>query len=243
MFGIVIGSFLNVLIHRLPREMAVHKGHSVCPACNHRLHPCDLIPLLSFFSLGGKCRYCKEKIAWRYPLVEALNGVLYMAIAWRFGLNLQSVLYALIGSVLLCIAFIDWEHLLIPDSLNIALLVLGVGLLFSHEAIPLFERMLGAMCVSLLLFAVAAFSRGRAMGGGDIKLMTALGFCLGWQRITLTLMLGAVLGSLVLLALRKTKYALGRQVPFGTFLSAAGILSLLFGWEMFEWYIHNAKLF
>lgn len=231
-----------MLIHRLPREMAVHKGNSVCPACDHRLYPRDLIPLFSFLTLGGKCRYCKEKIAWRYPLVEALNGVLYMVLVLRFGLNLQSVLYALIASVLLCIAFIDWAHLLIPDSLNVALLLLGVGLLFSHEAIPLLERMIGAMCVSLLLFAVAAISGGRAMGGGDIKLMTALGFCLGWQRITLTLMLGAVLGSLVMLALRKTKYALGRQVPFGAFLSVAGILSLLFGWELFEWYIHNAML-
>ncbi|MEG1774080.1 MAG: prepilin peptidase [Oscillospiraceae bacterium] len=238
LFGLIIGSFLNALIYRLPRELSIVHGNSLCPSCGHRLYAVDLVPLFSWALLRGKCRYCHEPISPRYPAVEAINAALYLAVGLRFGLTLEALASAILCSSLLAIAVIDWQEMLIPDSLCVAVAVAGVLLLVSGSgAVSPRDRLIGAFCVSVPLLLIALVSRGRAMGGGDIKLMAALGLCLGWKLTLLTTLSGAVLGTLVVLLLRRTRFALGREVPFGCFLAIAGI-AVLFGGEAFlGWYL------
>ncbi len=239
LFGLVIGSFLNVLIYRLPRGISPAHGFSMCPSCEHRLYPIDLIPLFSWIGLKGKCRYCGAPISPRYPAVELANALLWMAAFWRYGFGLPALAMAAVCSCLLCIVFTDWEHMMIPDSFSIVMAGAGVLLLYTTDSPDWLERLIGAVCVSGLFLLIALVSGGRAMGGGDIKMMAALGLCLGWKLTLLTTMLGSVLGSAVLLILHFTRFDRGRKAPFGTFLAVGGIAAILFGNEMILWYLGN----
>ncbi|MEG1779351.1 MAG: prepilin peptidase [Oscillospiraceae bacterium] len=237
LFGIIIGSFLNVCIYRLPLELSVHKGHSYCPHCKADLHALDLIPLFSYLFLGGKCRYCKQHISWQYPAVELANGLLWLGIFLRFGLTATAVAYAAVVSCLIVIFMTDFTHMIIPDSMNLVIAIAGVVLFITNPDMRI-ERIIGMCCVSLVFLLIALVSHGKAMGGGDIKLMAALGLCLGWKLILLTTLLGAVLGSITYLFLKHSKaHALGRLVPFGAFLAIGGIISILFGHDIIHWYL------
>jgi leader peptidase (prepilin peptidase)/N-methyltransferase len=236
-YGLLVGSFVNVLIYRLPRGFSIARGRSQCTRCRHTLRAADLVPLASWIALGGRCRYCGSAVSPRYPAVEAANALLWAGVALRFGPTVQSAAMAVVCSCLLAVAFIDWEHMIIPDSLNLVLAAAGLVLLFLTDGLPFYDRMAGAVCVSGPLLLIALVSQGRAMGGGDIKLTAALGLCLGWRLMLLTLFFGAVGGTLLLLLLRGSRLALGRQVPFGTFLAAGGILAILAGEQIIGWYL------
>lgn len=236
LFGIVVGSFLNVLIYRLPRELNIAKGYSFCPACHHRLYPVDLVPVFSWLFLRRRCRYCGEPISWVYPAVELANALLWVGCYIAFGLTGEALAAAGICSALIVVAFCDWQHREIPDSMNITIALMGVILVFVSNALALKERLIGAICVSGVLFLLAFVTGGRAMGGGDIKLMAALGLCLGWKLTVFTTFLGALLGSITFVVLSKTKSKLGREVPFGTFLAAAGVIALFWGDQLLRWY-------
>lgn len=236
--GLLVGSFLNVVIYRLPLGLSIVRGRSHCTHCNEVLRAVDLIPVASYVTLRGKCRYCGGPISPRYPAVELANALLWSGVVILFnGLNAEAAAMAAVSSCLLAVGFIDWEHQIIPDSLNLIIALAGLLLLFKTDRLTAYDRLIGAVCVSVPLLLIALVSRGRAMGGGDIKLTAALGFCLGWRLMLLTLFLSTVGGTILLLLLRPTRWALGRRVPLGTFLAAAGIAAILFGGDLINWYL------
>ena len=244
-FGLVIGSFLNVCIYRMPRDISVVFPSSRCPSCNSAIRAWDNIPVLSYVVLGGKCRHCKAKISARYPLVEALNAALYAAVFWRYGLGWPFAGYCVFCSVLVVITFIDLDFQIIPD--RITLPGIPIGLVAGSLLLPdpfLRATLLGykASLIGMVagggfFYLVAVLSRG-GMGGGDIKMMAMVGALMGWKSILLTTFLGSLTGSAVGIFLmlfkgggRKTK------VPFGPFLAFGSIITLLFGQEILLWYI------
>ena len=196
LFGITIGSFLNVCIYRIPRGETVVTTPSHCMTCGHKLSWFELIPLFSYIFLGGRCRSCKSHISPQYPIIEALNGFLYVLVFAVNGLNVISIIYALFTSALIVLTVIDWRTYEIPISINIFILVLGclkVVLDFNN----FFDYLIGFFIVSGFLLILYMVTGGRAIGGGDIKLMAAAGLLLGWQLIVLEFFIGCILGSIL----------------------------------------------
>lgn len=246
LFGTVLGSFLNVLIYRLPLGLNFAKGSSFCPKCKHPLKWYDLFPLFSWIFLGGKCRYCKAKISPIYPVVESLNAVLWV-LAYVFLCNAELSLallgYCVACSALIVVFFIDWKHQIIPDSMWITVLVGGVLVyiqqLLDHGFVwqELVSRVVGFFLVSALLLILGLVYKG-GMGGGDIKLMAAAGFLLGWRNVLVALMFGAVIGVLYLGVTKSLKKSeMKKQVPFGPHLATGIVLSLYFADPLLNWYI------
>ncbi|MDR1271634.1 MAG: prepilin peptidase [Clostridiales Family XIII bacterium] len=252
--GAVMGSFLNVLIYRVPRGMDFVKGYSMCPNCEHRLYPKDLVPIFSYLFLGRKCRYCKEPISPRYMLIETLMGGLALLSCFAFtkptaflspGTALPGS-YAGIAAATLCFAalfllvaitFIDMDTMEIYDSMNLALLVCGIAAIWLGPSVTLASRFIGLFCVSVPLFAIAFFIGG-AFGGGDVKLMAAAGFLLGWQCVLLALFIGIVLGgiyAIAMLAMKKLKK--GDHFAFGPALCTGIAISMFAGDTIIKWYL------
>lgn len=209
LFGIVIGSFLNVLIYRLPIGLDFKKGSSFCPKCNHDLKWYDLVPIFSYIFLRGKCRYCKAKISPQYPIVEALNGIMYV-LAFLFltdgALKPELFGYCIILSCLIVLSWTDFKHNIIPDSMWICILIGGIELYIcdvvrnGFDWSKLLDRIIGFFIVSCsLLILGIIFTKLKgvdAIGGGDIKLMAAAGFVLGWKCTVLATVVGTVIGLL-----------------------------------------------
>lgn len=234
-FGIVIGSFVNVLIYRLPKNENIATKQSHCMNCGHKLKWYDLVPLFSWLFLRGKCRYCKDKISIQYPLVELINGIGYVLIFVVCGLNLSSILYSLCFSMLVAITVIDWRTYEIPLGLNIVILTLGIiQCILDYGNWKLY--LIGMVSVSGFLFLLFVITGGRGIGGGDIKLMFAAGLLLGWKKIILALIIGCILGSIIHLILMKVSKK-GRMLAFGPYLSAGILLAILFGEQLISLYI------
>ena len=206
-FGIVIGSFLNVLIYRLPIGLDFKKGSSFCPKCEHELKWYDLFPLFSYIFLRGKCRYCKARISPQYPIVEALNGIMYV-LAFLFladgALKPELIGYFMILSCLIVLSWTDFQHNIIPDSMWICILLGGI-IIYVCDIIrsgfdldKLISKLIGLVLVSgILLILGLIFTKLKgvdAIGGGDIKLMAAAGFVLGWQSTVLATVVGTIVG-------------------------------------------------
>ncbi|MEK6684321.1 MAG: prepilin peptidase [Nitrospirota bacterium] len=235
-FGLIIGSFLNVCIHRLPINESLMAPSSRCPACRHPVRWRDNIPVISFLVLRGRCRDCGQPISWRYPLVELANGVGYVLLIWQFGIGLPTAVYALLYSSLLVITLIDLDHQIIPDVITYPGMVLGLAA--SSVILPLgfLNALVGLLLGGALFYGVAAASRG-GMGGGDIKLIAMIGAFLGWKQVLLTIFIGALAGSVVGLFLmafkgKSRKYA----VPFGPFLSLGAVVCVFAGPAIWNWY-------
>lgn len=254
--GLLIGSFLNVLIHRLPVMMlresanfvAQERGEalphrerynlwlprSACPHCGVTLPAHHTVPLLSWLCLRGRCAQCQAPISLRYPLVELLTAALFALVAWRFGLGLHALALMTCTAMLIALAFIDAETMLLPDDLTLPLLWLGLLVNLDHRLVALHDAVLGAMLgygVLWLIFWIFKLITGKdGLGYGDFKLMAALGAWLGWQALPLVLLLasalGAVLGLGLLLAGRHQR---GQAIAFGPCLASAGLLALLLG--------------
>lgn len=240
LYGLVIGSFLNVLIYRVPRKLNTVKGRSFCPACGHTLSASDLFPVFSFIFLGGKCRWCRSVISPRYMVVELLNAVLYLLYFDKFGFTVTAAGFCIFASSLICIFFIDAEHMLIFDRFNTAVFLAGV-LMFFGDSLIYCERVIGFFSVSSVLLLIALISKGRAMGGGDIKFTAAAGLVLGWKNSLLSLVLAALIGIMIYGIIysrnRSKNIATSRIVPFGSYLAAAMIISSFFGDEIIGLYI------
>lgn len=236
LFGLCIGSFLNVLIYRLPRGLNAAKGFSFCPACNHRLFALDLIPLFSWLFLRGKCRYCGARISAQYPVVELTNALLWTGCVWRFGFGGAAFAAMAVCSALLVVAFCDWQQREIPDSMHLVILAGALVSMLTGSGLSVGARLAGAVCVAAPMLVLALVTGGAAMGGGDIKLMAALGLFFGWKLSLFTLFGGALLGTAAFFVLAKTKAKLGREVPFGSFLSAAAVLAIFYGDSLLSWY-------
>lgn len=237
LFGITIGSFLNVCIYRIPRGETVVTTPSHCMTCGHKLSWFELIPLFSYIFLGGRCRSCKSHISPQYPIIEAVNGFLYVLVFAVNGLNIISIIYALFTSALIVLTVIDWRTYEIPISINIFILVLGclkVVLDFNN----FFDYLIGFFIVSGFLLILYMVTKGRAIGGGDIKLMAAAGLLLGWQLIVLAFFIGCILGSMLHLIRMKVQGA-ERMLAMGPYLSAGLFIAMLWGNSFIEWYLSS----
>lgn len=235
LLGLAVGSFLNVLILRIPRGEEFVKTPSHCMNCGHRLVWKDLVPLFSYLLLGGRCRYCKSKISIQYPAVELLNGVLWLLVVRVAGWNPYGILTCALGSVLIVLSVIDWRIYEIPFGLNLCILALGIARI-CLEPERLTECGIGFFAVSIPLAVIFYASKGRAIGGGDVKLMAAAGLFLGWKNILLALFLGCILGSVIHIARMRLQGA-GRMLAMGPYLAAGVMLGALFGDMWISWYL------
>lgn len=237
--GLVIGSFLNVCIYRLPLGMSVVRPRSHCPVCQNRLSARDLVPVVSYILLRGQCRHCRAKISGRYALVELLTAIVFLICLQTVGLS-GCLLAALIFSCfMIVIIFIDYDHQLILDSVLIPLAVTGLIINIWLSAIGLGDMLLGSLAGGGLLLVIAIASRG-GMGGGDIKFAAALGMWLGWKLTLVALFLAFMMGGvssilLMILQLKKRK----DMIPFGPFIAIGAFISLLYGNEILVWYLRS----
>lgn len=234
-FGITIGSFLNVCIYRIPLHQSIVTVSSHCMTCGRKLKWYDMIPVFSWLLLGGKCRSCKSKISLQYPVIESLNGILYVVICLVNGMDLFSLIYCLMTSALLTLSLIDWRTYEIPLGINVFLFILGVAAAVLDRG-NLLSHLAGMVCVSGFLGILYLISRGRAIGGGDIKLMFACGLILGWKLIILAFLLGCIIGSVIHLV-RIRVQGEGHVLAMGPYLSAGIFLAALWGNAWISWYI------
>lgn len=235
--GLCIGSYLNVVIYRLPRDQTSITGRSKCPCCGRVLAWKDLIPLLSYIILRGRCRYCRERISLRYPLVEVITGAVFAALFYRLGLDWVLLKYLCLASILIAASFIDLEHYLIPDRLTFIGFAVGGGFLLSNMEITIRSGLLGALSAGGLLWLLAVVSRGN-VGGGDIKLATVLGLFLGWPWGFLAVLLGLFLAGAAGVFLLATRIK-GRRdpLPLAPFLSVGALIAFFWGAPILFWYL------
>lgn len=235
LYGIVIGSFLNVCIYRIPKGESIVKVRSHCMNCGYQLKWYDLVPLFSFLFLRGRCRKCRQKISVQYPVIELLNGVLYCMIFAVYGVSVNALLYALLASALIALSVIDFRTYEIPVGFNIWILALGLIRIVTDYADWL-DYAVGFLAVSMFLLLIYLITKGRGIGGGDIKLMAACGLLLGWKRIILAFVLGCIIGSVVHTARMKIS-GQGHVLAFGPYLSAGVMIAALAGDPMIAWYL------
>jgi len=232
--GAVVGSFLNVIIHRLPEEKSIVFPASHCPKCRHAIRLYDNIPLISYLILKGRCRDCSEAISLRYPLVELLTAILSLLTFWKFGLSIQYLCAFTFVCSLIAITFIDLDHQIIPDVISLP----GIPIFFLAAVFVMDLRILDAFLGFLIgggvLYSIASIyelvTKREGMGGGDIKLLGMIGAFLGWQSLLFVLLISSFAGAAVGITLmiikgRDMKYA----VPFGPFLSLGAVVYLFFG--------------
>ena len=235
LYGIVIGSFLNVCIYRIPLGESIVKERSHCMSCGYQLKWYDLVPLFSWLALRGKCRKCKAPISPQYPIIEAANGVLYLLIFAVNGFNPVSVLYCLMASALLALSVIDFRTYEIPFGFNIFLGILGLVRLVTDFG-NWSDYVLGFLAVSVLLEVILLASKGRAIGGGDVKLMAAAGLLIGWKLILLAFLIGCILGSVIHIIRMKVSRA-EHVLAMGPYLSAGILIAALWGDQFINWYL------
>lgn len=235
LYGIVIGSFLNVLIYRLPKHENIATKRSHCMECGYQLKWYDLVPLFSYLFLRGRCRKCGARISIQYPIIEAANGILYVLIFLRYGLTIETLLYCLLFSALLALSVIDFRTFEIPVGFNIFILILGLVRVATDYRNWLLY-LIGLVSVSLFLFAIFAITKGRGIGGGDVKLMAATGLLLGWKLNLLGFVMGCILGSIIHIIRMKVSKE-GRTLAMGPYLSLGVVLTVFFGEYIISWYM------
>ena len=253
LIGISVGSFLNVCIDRLPTKRSLLYPGSGCDHCHHKLAVLDLIPIVSYLWLRGRCRYCGARIPLRVLLVEVLTGVLFFLTFWRFGVSAEFGIIVFWCCVFLVIIFIDWEHQLILNRITypstiIALVILAVDS-FLPEPVFFPDRVyfpepaiLSGVISGFILLAVFLFIaiiRPGSMGMGDAKLVALIGFVTGFPLVTFGVLIGVIIGGIVAIILLSFKFK-GRKdvIPYGTFLAIGPIITLLWGSEILDWYLN-----
>jgi len=263
-FGLMVGSFLNVVIHRLPKMMerewhnnclelqgkdkpeqskfTLSSPRSACPKCNHQITALENIPIISYLLLGGKCKGCKTKISMRYPLVEALTGVLIGLVACKYGYTGTTVFAWIFTLALIALTFIDFDTQLLPDDITLPLLWLGLLFNLNHGFVDLQSAVIGAAVGYLILWSVywafKIITGKEGMGYGDFKLLAAIGAWFGWQLIPAVILLSSVLGAVIGISLILFKGKSGSTaIPFGPFLALGGIAALFFGQQLASFYL------
>jgi leader peptidase (prepilin peptidase) / N-methyltransferase len=240
-FGLAVGSFLNVCIHRLPRGQSLVSPPSRCPSCERPLRWYHNIPVASWIALGGRCGHCQAPISIRYPIIELVTALLWVLIVWMTPVGWLLASRLVLGTALIVLFMIDLEHQLLPNVITLP--GIAVGFAFSVVAPPgPIDALIGIALGGGVLYGIAAayyvVRKEEGMGMGDVKMLAMVGAFLGWQAVLLTLVLssfaGAVIG-LVMMALQKgdMRYAL----PFGTFLAVGALIAMLFGEAMLAWYL------
>lgn len=234
-YGILVGSFLNVCIYRIPKKENIVVVSSHCMSCNHKLQWYELIPLFSWIALRGKCKECKAPISIQYPIIELLNGIIWCIVFAFNGLNSDSLIYCLLASALLTLSVIDFRTYEIPAGINIFILTLGLIMTALHYTQWL-DHVIGFLAVSVPICIIILATKGRGMGGGDMKLMAAAGLVLGWKLIILAFFIGCVVGSICHIARMKLSGA-DRVLALGPYLSIGIMIAVLFGNEFIYWYL------
>jgi leader peptidase (prepilin peptidase)/N-methyltransferase len=243
--GLAVGSFLNVLIYRIPRGKTFTKGRSACLKCGQAIKWYHNIPVLSFLFLRGRCAFCSARIPWRYPVVEVANAALWLFFFWQFDLTYQFFVFSGIASVLLAIFFIDIDFQIIPDMFTLPGMVIGLGISLLPGGIGIIESGIGLLVGGGSLFLIAILGdwlfKKESMGGGDIKMAAMLGSFLGWQQVLFIFMASAVIGLVVSLAVMafSAKLRQHRVIPFGPFLALAAILAITYGNVIIGYYTSN----
>lgn len=241
--GLLIGSFLNVVIARVPEGRSIWRPGSACPGCGSGIAWHDNVPLLSFAALRGRCRACGMSIPWRYPLVEAATGALFGAAGLAFGPTLHAAVAAALLATLLAITMIDLEHQIIPDVISLPAILAGFLANLATGRVSWLDSLLGILIGGGTFLAIALlgswWAGQDAMGGGDIKLAAMLGAFLGWKVLLLSLFVSVVGGGILAATLMGTGRR-GRKdpLPFGPFLAAGGAVGLLWGERMVRWYLN-----
>lgn len=246
--GALVGSFLNVVIYRLPRGESVVTPRSHCPHCATPIRPIDNVPIVSWLWLRGRCRRCREPISARYPLVELVSAVLAAGLAVRLGPGIAAVAAFYFAASLLALTYIDLDVQLLPDRLTLP--GIAVGLLVAFVAPPgdrlvapqaaIVGTLLGGGMLWLVAWAYHAITGREGMGGGDVKLLAMIGAFLGWQGVLLTLLLASFIGSAIGIALMIQKRADSKlAIPFGPFLAMGALVALFWGPQIVRWYISS----
>ncbi len=244
-FGLAAGSFLNVVIYRLPRKKSIIRPRSFCPKCSKPIPFYLNIPVVSYLMLLGRCKYCKTPISPRYAAVELLAGLVVVGYFAYFGFNLQAVAAVVLTLVLIPVFFIDFEHRIIPDTISIPGIVIGFGLSFVTAEPGWIDSLLGILLgggglLLLGLFGDYVFKK-ESLGGGDIKLAAMLGAFLGWQKVLFVFIASAalgIIGAVIMMAISRHARE-SHQIPFGPFLAAAAVIALLFGDSLIQLYLDH----
>ena len=244
--GLCVGSFLNVVIYRVPNKMSLAFPPSHCTSCDYTLKWYDNIPVLSYIMLGGKCRGCKSRISPRYMLVEIFNALLWvLSVLMFWEIEVKAIIYTcmavVVSSVLICIFFIDLEHMIIYNRFTFTVAVCGLvaaGLNTTRWYDHLIGAAAGAIVFLAIYFGSILIIKREGLGFGDVKLAAAAGLLLGWQKFLLAMLIASVVGSIVLLVLRAVrKDEQGREYPFAPFIVAGMLFALFFGDPVINWYL------
>ncbi|KAF0223284.1 MAG: leader peptidase (prepilin peptidase) / N-methyltransferase [Erysipelotrichaceae bacterium] len=233
-FGTIIGSFLNVLIYRIPLKLDFVKGHSFCPHCHHGLSALDLFPVFSFLFLKGKCRYCGEKISWRYPLIELLTGILFALSYLRFGNTWMSLIGMALAADLVVLSMIDIDTMEFDDGFSIFIVILAILAFVIHPSNLMFV-LLGMFVISIPMYILAVLTGG--FGGADIKLMGAAGLLLGFPNIIVAFFVGVICGGIQAVFLLKKGKDKKTMMPFGPHLAIGIFIAFLAAQPILDWYL------
>ena len=240
--GLIVGSFSNVCIYRIPRNESIIYPASHCSKCRTTILAKDNIPLLSYILLKGRCRNCGSRISIQYPGVEFLTGLVYVIIYQIYGLSVQSLIYIILSSALIIIAFIDLNEQVIPEVISLPGIVVGLILSFFVHHISFVNSALGIVIgggiILVIRLAGSAIFKKEAMGGGDIKLAAMIGAFLGWRYIIISLFLGFFLGAIAGIFLIMSKIKSKEDVvPFGPFIILGSFITFLWGKNILSWYL------
>lgn len=242
LLGAVVGSFLNVCIYRLPAGKSIVHPPSSCPGCGSEIQWFDNIPIISFLILRAKCRSCHAPVSWRYPLIEALNGILAIFLFAKFGVSISFLALFVFCSALVVITFIDLDHQIIPDEISLPGIIAGFAVSFFLPWNSWLNSLLGTLLGGGSLFLVAwgyeKLTGKEGMGGGDIKLLAMMGAFLGWRSILFIIFSSSLIGSVIgittmLIQKKDSKLA----IPFGPFLASGALLYIFYGSEIINWYL------
>jgi leader peptidase (prepilin peptidase)/N-methyltransferase len=239
--GLALGSFLNVVIYRLPKGLSLMGPRSQCPSCQAKIHFYDNMPVISFLLLRGRCRQCDAPISWRYPLVELLTGLLMILMLLRFGLSINFVKYSLLTLILIPVTFIDIDEKIIPNWLTFSGLIGGVTitLIFQIELwlFMLQGMVVGGLFMALLMVLGKWLFKKEAMGMGDLKLLAMIGIYLGITGALLSVYIGAIIAFiLIVIQLLSRRINLKETIPFGPFIAVGALVYIMIGSELIIWY-------
>jgi leader peptidase (prepilin peptidase) / N-methyltransferase len=241
--GLIAGSFLNVIIYRVPRGLSIIRPRSSCPRCKREIPWYQNVPLLSYLMLGGRCGGCRAPISARYPAVEAAGAALAVASVIRFGLTVDGAFAFAFLMALLAIALIDWDFRIIPDGLSVPFIIAGLGWSLVNPELTLARSVLGALAGGGGLYLVGAlYKRARkveGMGGGDVKLMAMIGAFVGIKLVVPVVLLASLAGTVYGVALLKTGKDAKTAIAFGTFLAPSGAVCFLYGERLLGWYFRG----
>lgn len=239
--GLLIGSFMNVCIYRVPKGESIAFPPSHCSLCKHQLSVLDLFPVLSYIFLKGRCRYCQEKISIRYPLVETCIAIVFILVYHKYGISVEGIAYAVFLCLLFIASLIDYDHMIIPNSINLTIAISGILFALLGWTVNIKQAAFGFIVGGGIFFLLALLSmllfRKEGMGGGDIKLVAASGIYLGAQNVMISFILTCYISGIILLImLLFKKVKKGQYIPFGPFIATGMMIVVLYLDKVVELY-------